>query len=149
MTAINLILLTGTFCFMEFTAWFVHKYVMHGFLWYLHQDHHQPKGGIFEKNDAFFLIFAVPSFLLILFGSQNAFDYRFYIGAGILLYGICYFLVHEVLIHQRLPWLQKASGKYFRGLRKAHAAHHKNPNKKGCTCFGMLVVPFKYFRKAH
>ena len=27
---------------MEFMAWFTHKYVMHGFLWNLHFDHHKP-----------------------------------------------------------------------------------------------------------
>ena len=26
-----------TFCFMEFMAWFSHKYIMHGFLWSLHR----------------------------------------------------------------------------------------------------------------
>ena len=31
-----------TFVFMEFVAWATHKYVMHGFLWYLHEDHHVP-----------------------------------------------------------------------------------------------------------
>ncbi|MES2862928.1 MAG: beta-carotene hydroxylase, partial [Bacteroidota bacterium] len=30
-----------TFFMMEFMAWFTHKYVMHGFLWNLHADHHK------------------------------------------------------------------------------------------------------------
>ena len=29
-----------SFCFMEFMAWFAHKYLMHGVLWFLHEDHH-------------------------------------------------------------------------------------------------------------
>ena len=45
---------------MEFIAWATHKYIMHGFLWKLHKDHHQVnKDKIFEKNDAFFLIFKI------------------------------------------------------------------------------------------
>ena len=39
---------------MEFVAWFSHKYIMHGFLWSWHEDHHQPHqegDGFFEKND--------------------------------------------------------------------------------------------------
>ena len=28
-----------TFLIMEFVAWAVHKYIMHGFLWSLHKDH--------------------------------------------------------------------------------------------------------------
>ena len=43
------------FLFMEIVTWCTHRYVMHGFLWYLHEDHHQPRyNGIFEKNDLFF-----------------------------------------------------------------------------------------------
>ena len=46
---------------MEAITWLTHKYVMHGFLWYLHEDHHQPKyKSLFEKNDLFFVIFASP-----------------------------------------------------------------------------------------
>ena len=51
-----------TFLIMECVTWLTHKFVMHGFLWYLHEDHHQPKyKSVFEKNDLFFVIFAVPS----------------------------------------------------------------------------------------
>ena len=32
-----------TFLIMEGITWCTHKFVMHGFLWYLHEDHHQPK----------------------------------------------------------------------------------------------------------
>ena len=46
---------------MEGVAWFTHKYIMHGFLWSLHKDHHQPNHDtILEKNDFFFVIFAIP-----------------------------------------------------------------------------------------
>ena len=43
-----LIVLTA-FLFMEFAAWATHKYVMHGFLWYLHEDHHVPSDKQFQK----------------------------------------------------------------------------------------------------
>jgi beta-carotene 3-hydroxylase len=35
-----LLLIFGAFIFMEFMAWFTHKYIMHGFLWVLHKNHH-------------------------------------------------------------------------------------------------------------
>ena len=58
-----------TFLCMEIVTWLTHKFVMHGFLWYLHEDHHQPKyQTFFEKNDWFFVIFAIPSILLFFFG---------------------------------------------------------------------------------
>jgi len=133
---------------MEFMAWFTHKYVMHGLLWVLHEDHHQPKPGMFEKNDAFFLIFAVPSFLLMLFGANYGFDFRFYIGLGILLYGFAYFFVHDLFIHQRVKVLTRSDNWYLRGLRKGHKVHHKHLYKPDGECFGMLLVPLKYFRES-
>ena len=133
---------------MEFMAWFTHKYVMHGFLWVLHRDHHQPHPGIFEKNDAFFLIFAVPSILLMFFGANQGVDFRFFIGLGILLYGGAYFFVHDLFIHQRAKVLRRSNNWYLRGLRKAHKVHHKHLDKPDGECFGMLIVPFKYFKEA-
>lgn len=137
-----------TYVGMEGVTWCTHKFVMHGWMWYFHEDHHQPRGHFFEKNDAFFLIFAIPSCLLIVFGSIAAFDFRFFIGIGIMLYGLSYFLVHDVLIHQRFNWFSRTDNVYFRGLRKAHKIHHKHLGKEDGECFGMLYVPMKYFREA-
>ena len=133
---------------MEFVAWFTHKYIMHGLLWVLHEDHHQPHDGTFEKNDAFFLIFAVPSSLLMFFGAKDGIDYRFFIGTGILFYGMAYFFVHDIFIHQRFRWLRRTDNVYFRAIRKAHKVHHKHMGKEEGECFGMLFVPLKYFREA-
>ena len=137
-----------TFLVMEMITWLTHKYVMHGFLWYLHKDHHQPKyQNIFEKNDAFFVIFAVPSILLFYFGINPQLNYLFFIGLGILFYGLAYFFVHDILIHQRIKWFSRTDIKYFKGLRKAHKIHHKHLGKEDGECFGMLNVPKKYFSK--
>jgi len=51
------LVLFGTFIVMEGITWCTHKYVMHGFLWILHKDHHQVRPGVFEKNDLFAFIF--------------------------------------------------------------------------------------------
>jgi len=122
--------------------------VMHGWMWYFHEDHHQPTKGFFEKNDAFFVIFAVPSCTLMITGGQAMFDWKFFVGVGILLYGIAYFLVHDVLIHQRFSWFSRTDNLYFRAIRKAHKVHHKHLNKEDGECFGMLFVPLKYFVQA-
>lgn len=145
---INIAIVIGTFLVMEFVAWFTHKYVMHGLLWYLHQDHHVSEQGFFEKNDSFFLLFAIPSLILCIIGSSAGFDFRFWIGLGILLYGIAYFLVHDVFIHQRFKVLKRSNSIYFRALRKAHKVHHKHLVAENGECFGMLLVPFKYFKEA-
>ena len=137
----------GVFITMEGVSWFTHKYVMHGFGWVLHEDHHQPKYDGFEKNDLFFVIFAAPSMALFYFGSYTEYTSLFYIGLGIMCYGIAYFTIHYVLIHQRFKWFKNTNNLYLKGLRKAHKIHHKNMGKEDSQCFGMLFVPFKYFKK--
>jgi beta-carotene 3-hydroxylase len=144
----GLLIIFLTFWGMEFMAWLTHKYVMHGFLWNLHFDHHTPnKNFFFEKNDAFFLIYAVPSWLCIMFGSMFEAWNVMYIGFGILAYGIAYFLVHEVFIHQRFKWFRNSNNVYLRAIRRAHKVHHKHRNKEQGECFGMLIVPWKFLKQ--
>ena len=133
---------------MEGVAWFTHKYVMHGFLWVLHKDHHDRSNhSPFEKNDFFFLIFAVPGSLFIIYGSQIGIDFfLFWIGVGITLYGAAYFFVHDLFIHQRVKVLKKTKNPYLLGIRRGHKVHHKQLGKEDGECFGMLIVPLKYFK---
>jgi len=145
---INALIVIGTFLTMEFVAWFTHKYIMHGFLWYLHEDHHQPHKHFFEKNDSFFLIFAIPSWLCIMFGMIAGNDFRVWIGVGIALYGLAYFIVHDIFIHQRFKILRRTNNTYLRAIRRAHKIHHKHLGKEDGECFGMLIVPFKYLKDA-
>lgn len=134
----------GTFLIMEGVTWLTHRFVMHGFLWYLHRDHHQQGRGFFEKNDAFFLIFAIPSWLCIMLGLQNKDYWVAAIGFGIALYGLAYFIVHEVIIHQRFKWFTRSNNVYIRGIRWAHKMHHKHLDKHEGESFGMLLVAKKY-----
>jgi beta-carotene 3-hydroxylase len=137
----------GTFLLMECITWCTHKFVMHGFLWYLHADHHQPKyAHIFERNDLFFVIFAIPSILLFYFGAEGGINYIFFIGLGIMIYGLCYFIVHDIIIHQRIKLFKNTKNKYLIALRKGHKVHHKHLGKDEGECFGMLYVPSKYFK---
>ena len=87
---LGILIIFSTFWMMEFIAWATHKYVMHGFLWRLHKDHHQVnKDRVLENNDAFFLIFAIPGAIFMILGST-----LLYIGIGITLYSFAYFIVH-------------------------------------------------------
>lgn len=136
---------------MEFVAWFAHKYIMHGVLWNWHEDHHKPhfeKEGFWEKNDRFFIVFAVPSATCYILGTllENHF-YLFFIGVGISIYGLIYFLIHDVYIHQRFKWFRQLDNKYSRAILRAHGAHHAKQTKEDCESFGLLVVGNKYFKK--
>jgi len=137
----------ASFFIMEFAAWFTHKYVMHGLLWYLHKDHHQKEPGFFEKNDSFFLIFAIPSWLFIMYGMMHGNDWKLFYGLGILAYGTCYFLVHDVLIHKRFDLFQNIRHPYFKAIIRAHQTHHRVRIKEGASCFGMLWVPMEFFKR--
>ncbi len=135
------------FCLMEGITWLTHRYVMHGFLWYLHKDHHQKGTGFFEKNDAFFVIFAVPSWLCIMLGSMNQNYWVVSIGAGIAMYGFAYFVVHEIIIHQRFKLFSRSNNRYVRAIRWAHKMHHKHFDKEEGESFGMLIVAKQYWDK--
>jgi beta-carotene 3-hydroxylase len=133
---------------METIAWLAHKYLMHGILWSLHKDHHQPQGRhVFEKNDYFFVIFALPAIMCFYIGFDD-FGIPFWIGLGITLYGMAYFFIHDLFIHRRIEVLRQANSVYFRAIRKAHKMHHKHLNKEDGECFGMLWAPLKYFKEA-
>jgi beta-carotene 3-hydroxylase len=145
-TLIAIVTFTATFGIMEFMAWFIHKYIMHGILWSLHRDHHhKDHNSWFERNDAFFLFFAGLSMLFLMF-VKNYFWLATPIGLGILAYGIAYFVVHDIFIHQRFKWLRTIDNAYARGLRRAHKIHHKHLGKEKGENFGMLLVPKKYFK---
>lgn len=142
-----LAIIVVVFLVMEGVSWLTHRYLMHGALWVLHEDHHKKRPGFFEKNDFFFVIFAVPSFLLLLFGTIYWISWMQAIGFGIMAYGFAYFLVHEVIIHQRFKWFTRSDNSYIRTIRWAHKMHHKHLGKQDGESFGMLMVHKKYWEK--
>jgi len=146
---INIFSMLITFVFMEFAAWWSHKHIMHGILWYLHSDHHKKNQNKFlEMNDIFALIFALPSMILLTVGLNNLNEKPyFWIGLGILLYGVAYFFVHDVFIHQRIKLFRRVKGQYLQAMKKAHKIHHKNLNKENGVYFGFLWVPKHFFEQ--
>lgn len=132
---------------MEGVAWFTHKYVMHGFLWNWHQDHHKPYDGFFEKNDLFALVFSLPAMIFIMAGLQfqnQGFLWLFFIGIGITAYGIFYVIFHDIIVHRRIKIQYKAHSAYMKRLIRAHKIHHKKQGKEDGEAFGFLFAPKKY-----
>ena len=145
LTALSITLLT--FGLMEVKAWLMHRYVLHGFLWKLHESHHTPQKTFWEWNDLFFAYYGVLAALCFIYGTENL-DYRFWIGTGISLYGLAYFIIHDLYIHRRLKIFGKTGNAYLRALDIAHKMHHKTRGRDGSESFGMLWVHPKYFRLA-
>ncbi|MGN6180302.1 MAG: beta-carotene hydroxylase [Mucilaginibacter sp.] len=146
---LNISIVLISFASMEGVAWLSHKYLMHGLLWTLHRDHHKKdQYSFFEHNDFFFLIFATPGMTCLALGIYTSVSWFLYVGLGITLYGLCYFIVHDVFIHQRIKIFRNTDNWYFRAIRRAHKVHHKHMGKDDGECFGMLWVPRKYFRES-
>jgi beta-carotene 3-hydroxylase len=136
------LLVLGTIGAMEWVAWASHKYVMHGFAWGWHRDHHEPHDGFLEKNDRFALFGAGLSIALFALGSPWILGVRAWwpatwLGLGVLGYGIIYTLVHDGLVHQRwFRWVPRQG--YARRLVQAHKLHHAAVGKEGGVSFGFL-----------
>lgn len=131
-------LMIGTFVVMEAVAYFAHKYLFHGCLWFLHRSHHEPRRGTFEWNDVFGPFFAVIAIILI--GGYAAPDLLRItrpIGAGMTLYGAVYFFIHDMYTHRRM-WRFDIPLKWFASMRAAHRHHHSSVHKEGQEPFGFI-----------
>ena len=141
---VSLSIVLTTIIAMELVAWASHKYVMHGFGWAWHRDHHEPHDRSLEKNDLFGLVGAAMSITMFAFGSSlvlgnAAWPPATWIGLGILGYGIIYTLVHDGLVHQRyFRWVPR--GGYAKRIVQAHKLHHATIGKHGGVSFGFVFA---------
>lgn len=124
---------------MEVFANLTHRYVMHGWGWGWHKSHHVEHSDAFEKNDLYALVFSVPSALLIWYGSAYQ-SLLLFVGIGMAVYGLLYFVAHDGLVHQRWPFRVVPKGGYLKRLVQAHRLHHAVMSKDGCVSFGFLYA---------
>jgi beta-carotene 3-hydroxylase len=134
----------ATILAMEIVAWSSHKFIMHGFGWGWHRDHHEPHDKMFEKNDLYGVVGAAMSISMFALGSPlvagpAAWEPATWIGLGVLGYGIIYTLVHDGLVHQRyFRWVPKSG--YAKRLVQAHKLHHATIGKEGGVSFGFIFA---------
>lgn len=139
---IGILLFFLTIAAMEGVAYTAHRWVMHGPGWFLHESHHRPRRGMFEWNDLYAVIFAIPSVILLLGGVRLGWwGGCTWIGAGIAAYGAIYFGFHDWIVHQRLPGRFVARSTYMKRIVQAHRLHHVVESKHGAVSFGFLVAP--------
>ena len=136
----NILIVLIVFLIMEGVAFYTHKYVMHGFLWYLHKSHHRPREGMLEKNDWFVFLFAIPSILCIYSGYHND-TVLLWVGVGIACYCPAYFIFHDIIVHRRIKIKYKFSSRYMKRMIRAHQLHHSTSEKDDALSFGFLYVP--------
>jgi len=128
----------ASFVGMEFVARGMHKYVMHGFLWNLHKDHHYPTNSTFQRNDAFGLIFLAVAITLVALWFRTGGLVFLSVAVGMAVYGASYLTVHDMIIHDRYTRMRAwgMRNRYFRRLIEVHDVHHK----EGEGNWGFLFV---------
>lgn len=124
---------------MEIFAWWVHKYIMHGWGWGWHKSHHQYTEGYFEKNDLYAVVFSFIAAAFFIVGSLYS-QTLWYIGLGLTIYGLLYGFVHDGLVHQRWPVSVHSRGNYLKRLVQAHRLHHAVETRDGAVSFGFLYA---------
>ena len=148
MTTAYILIIIATFVAMECVAWSSHKYIMHGWGWGWHRDHHEPHDNALEKNDLYGIVGAAMSITAFALGSPlvmggvfgvGAWEYGTPIGLGILAYGVVYTLIHDGLVHQRYFKYVPKRG-YAKRLVQAHKLHHATVGKEGGVSFGFVFA---------
>jgi beta-carotene 3-hydroxylase len=109
---------------MEPVTALLHRRVFHGFAMGWHRSHHEPPRGAFEANDLFPLVFAAATIVVLSIGVWvGGGSLLVPLGVGVTAYGAAYLVVHDVVIHRRLPWLPIPDRVGAR-VRAAHNVHH-------------------------
>ena len=139
-----ILLIFAAFIFMEFISLIMHKFLQHGILWFLHEDHHRYTKGRIEKNDVFTLFFTILTILLLVLGFLNRFDWKFWFGLGIFVYGMGFFLYHDMVFHRRIKTKYKPKSKYLKRVINAHRMHHQKSDATSGVSFGFFIVGKKY-----
>lgn len=139
----GIVLFVLTIAAMEGVAYAAHRWVMHGRLgWWLHESHHRTRPGMFELNDFYAGIFALPSIALIYAGVEAGWGaWATWVGAGIAAYGAIYFGFHDVIVHRRIGHRIVPRSSYFKRIVQAHRIHHAIETREGTVSFGFIYAP--------
>jgi beta-carotene 3-hydroxylase len=135
---LHILIVLAVFASMEVVAWAAHKYVMHGFLWSLHESHHRPRTGPLEKNDWFGVFFSLMAMSLFYAGFALH-PYFLSAGLGMTSYGLAYLFLHDILNHKRFGIHIMPKSGYLRSVLRSHRMHHARREKDGCISFGFLI----------
>lgn len=129
----------ATVIVMELFAAQFHRRVMHGWGWAWHRSHHEPRPGRFERNDLYALIFGLLSIGLFIAGGR--WPLLWWIGMGSVVYGLLYLIMHDGIVHRRIPFPRFRPNRYLKRLVQAHRLHHSVRERDGAISFGFLYAP--------
>lgn len=130
---------------MELWSRVLHGRVWHGVLLSLHGSHHRPRRGRFEANDLLSVTHAPLAAALVVVGCMMhgwVGAILRGIGAGMTLFGLAYVVVHDGLVHERIPVSWLARSRFLRRVRGAHRVHHRT----GGPPYGLFAGPAELAR---
>lgn len=133
------LIVIATVVAMELAAMAVHRFIMHGPGWRWHESHHHQHSGLLEKNDLYAVVFAAIS--VSLFAAGNRVPVLWWVALGMVIYGLLYALLHDVLVHQRIRFPRQPRRGYLKRLVQAHRLHHAVREREGAVSFGFLYAP--------
>ena len=142
----------AAFAVTEVAAYVLHRWLFHGVLWRIHQTHHDPEHGhghgLVEANDLFSLGFAALSLGLMWLGrAEPLASAAFAWGTGIAVYGVLYFVLHDLYAHRRFaPFTTKNAA--AQAVKRAHGRHHQSLSEGGPGAVRAVPVPAA-LRAAH
>jgi beta-carotene 3-hydroxylase len=129
------------FILMEPITYLTHRFVMHGFGFFLHRSHHRRNISGWEANDWYPVMFAsVVCFAM--FVGANGIPALYPTGIGVTLYGAAYGIVHDIYIHRRIP-LFKRELPGFNKLAERHELHHRFNGEPYGMLFPLLPKTLK------
>ena len=121
---IAVLLALAALVLMEPITAVTHRVLFHGVGMGWHRSHHEPPRRVLEANDLFPVVFAAATIVVLSIGVWiGAGEVLVPIGIGVTAYGAAYLVVHDVVIHRRVPWLH-VPDRLGAGLRAAHNVHH-------------------------
>ncbi len=121
---------------LEIMSIFMHKFLFHGPLWFIHKSHHEKRTGIFEKNDLFSLFFTLVGLGLIFWGQVHS-PFIWGMGLGVSLYGTIYFVIHDLMSHRRFYPL-KTKMAWINFFVFDHRKHHQRVDQEGQGPWGLF-----------
>jgi beta-carotene 3-hydroxylase len=138
---------TAAFVAMEPFAYAAHRWVMHGPGIGWHESHHRARRGRLERNDLYPLTFGALTVAGMALGAARPRARSLLaVGAGVTAYGAAYALVHDGLVHRRVPGIHRLTTRWpvAGRLARAHLRHHAGRGEP----FGMLAPLGRAWREA-
>ncbi len=113
----------------------IHRWFGHGPGWALHRSHHEDELVGFEANDVIPVVSALLTMLAFWVGvTVPGAGLAVPLALGATIYGMAYFVLHDLYIHRRLPLLPERV-EWLEPIRQAHLDHHRT----GTDNWGILA----------